>query len=322
MQAIRVHQCGGPEAMVLETLPTPEPGPGQALIRVSAAGINFIEVYQRQGHYPLPLPTAMGGEGAGVVERLGPGDSPVAVGDRVAWVSGLGSYATEVIVPTDRLVPLPTRIDERLAAAVMLQGLTAHYLSRSSYPLKPGDTCLVHAAAGGVGQLLCQMAKLAGARVIGTVSTKEKAAIARAAGADETINYEEEDFVERTKAFTGGAGVQVVYDGVGKNTFGRGLDCLALRGYMVLFGGSSGPVEPMDPLVLSHKGSLYVHRPKLWDFIVTRDDLLLRATEMFGWIESGKLKVRIAATFPLAGACDAHRLLVSREAAGKILLIP
>lgn len=322
MQAIRVHQCGGPEALVLETLPTPEPGPGEALVSVSAVGINFIEVYQRSGHYPLPLPLAMGVEGAGVVKRLGPGDSPVAEGDRVTWVGGQGSYATEAIVPADRLVPLPAGVDEDLAAAVMLQGLTAHYLSRSSYQLKRGDTCLVHAAAGGVGQLLCQMAKLAGAKVIGTVSTEAKASIARAAGADEAINYEEDDFVERVKTLTRGAGVQVVYDGVGQNTFSPGLDCLAPRGYMVLFGGSSGPVAPFDPLTLSHKGSLYLHRPTLWDFISSRDELMARTTEMFGWVQSGKLKVTVAATFPLPEASEAHRLLVSREAAGKILLIP
>ncbi len=322
MQAIIVRECGGPEVLVLETLPTPEPGPGEALVRVSAVGINFLEVYQRAGHYPLPLPIAMGNEGAGVVERLGPGESPVAVGDRVAWVGGRGSYATEAVVPTERLVHVPAGVDEQLAAAVMLQGLTAHYLSRSSYPLKPGDTCLVHAAAGGVGQLLCQMAKLAGARVIGTVSTKEKAAIARAAGADETINYEEEDFVERVRELTGGAGAQVVYDGVGKSTFVRGLDCLARRGCTVLFGGSSGPVDPFDPLILMQKGSLYLHRPTLWDFVATRHELEERTTEIFGWMASGQLKVTVAATFPLADACDAHRLLVSREAAGKILLIP
>jgi len=322
MRAIRVHECGGPEALVLETLPTPEPGPGEALVSVSAVGINFIDVYQRSGHYPLPLPLPMGLEGAGVVERLGPGDAPVAEGDRVAWVGGQGSYASELIVPADQLVPLPAGVELRPAAAVMLQGLTAHYLSRSSYRLEPGDTCLVHAAAGGVGQLLCQMAKIAGARVIGTVSTDAKATIAKSAGADEVINYEEEDFVERALTFTGGTGVQVIYDGVGQSTFSRGLDCLAPRGYMVLFGGSSGPVEPIDPLVLSNKGSLYLHRPRLWEFISSRDELLARTTEMFSWMESGRLKVTIAATFPLAEACEAHRLLVSREAAGKILLIP
>jgi len=322
MQVIRVHRCGGPEVLVLDTLPTPEPGLGEALVRVSAVGVNFIEIYHRTGHYALPLPIAMGGEGAGVVERLGPGDSPVAVGDRVAWVGGQGAYATEAIVPADRLVPLPPGVDERLAAAVILQGLTAHYLTRSSYELKPGDTCLVHAAAGGVGQLLCRMAKLAGARVIGTVSTEEKASIAKAAGADETINYEEEDFGERVKTLTGGVGVQVVYDGVGRKTFSRGLDCLVPRGYMILFGGASGPVAPFDPLILFHKGSLYLQRPTLWDFIRTRDELMARATEMFGWVESGKLKVTVAATFPLSEAPEAHRLLASRKAAGKILLIP
>ncbi len=322
MQAIRVHECGGPEALVLDTLPTPEPGPGEALVRVSAVGVNFIEIYHRTGHYPLPLPIALGGEGAGVVEKLGPGDSPVAVGDRVAWAGGQGAYATEALVAVDRLVPLPASIEERVAAALMIQGLTAHYLTGSSYPLKPGDTCLVHAAAGGVGQLLCQMAKLAGARVIGTVSTAAKAPIARAAGADETINYEEEDFVERVKVFTGGMGVQVVYDGVGRATFSQGLECLVPRGYMILFGGSSGPVAPFDPLILFQKGSLYLQRPTLWDFIRTRDELMERATEMFGWIESGRLKVTIAATFPLREACEAHRLLASRKATGKILLIP
>jgi NADPH:quinone reductase len=322
MQAIRVHQCGGPEALVLDTLPTPAPGPGQALVRVLAAGVNFIDVYHRSGAYPLPIPIAVGQEGAGIVQRLGPGDSPVAEGDRVAWAGAEGSYATEAIIPTDKLVVLPAGLDESLAAAVMLQGLTAHYLTRSSYPLKPGDICLIHAAAGGVGQLLCQMAKSAGARVIGTVSTAEKASIARKAGADETINYTERDFVEEVKRLTGDAGVQVVYDGVGKDTFSGGLDCLAPRGCMVLFGGSSGPVAPLDPTVLSHKGSLYLHRPKLWDFVATRDELVTRTTELFGWVESGKLQVNVAATFPLCEAPAAHRLLVSREAAGKILLIP
>jgi NADPH2:quinone reductase len=322
MQAIRVHQCGGPEALVLDTLPTPAPGPGQALVRVLAAGVNFIDVYHRSGAYPLPIPIGVGQEGAGIVQRLGPGASPVAEGDRVAWAGAQGSYATEAIIPTDKLVVLPPGLDESLAAAVMLQGLTAHYLTRSSYPLKPGDICLIHAAAGGVGQLLCQMAKLADARVIGTVSTTEKASIARKAGADETINYTERDFVDEVKRLTAGAGVQVVYDGVGKDTFSRGLDCLAPRGCMVLFGGSSGPVAPLDPTVLSHKGSLYLHRPKLGDFVATRDDLVMRTTELFGWVESGKLQVNVAATFPLCEAPAAHRLLVSREAAGKILLIP
>jgi NADPH2:quinone reductase len=322
MQAIRVHECGGPEALVLDTLPSPVPGPGHALVRVLAAGVNFIDVYHRSGAYPLPLPIGVGQEGAGIVQQLGPGDSPVGEGDRVAWSGAEGSYATEAVIPTDKLVPLPAGLDEGLAAALMLQGLTAHYLTRSSYPLKPGDTCLIHAAAGGVGQLLCQMAKSAGARVIGTVSTVDKASIARGAGADETINYVEHDFVKEVKRLTVDAGVQVVYDGVGRDTFRGGLDCLAPRGYMVLFGGSSGPVEPLDPSVLMHKGSLYLHRPKLGDFIRTRDELLARTTELFEWVESGRLKVNIAATFPLCEAPDAHRLLVSRKAAGKILLLP
>ena len=322
MQIIRVHRCGGPDELVLDTLPTPIPGPGQALVRVLAAGVNFIDVYHRSGTYPLPLPVAMGREGAGIVERLGPGDSSVAEGDRVAWSTVGGSYATEAILPTDQLVSLPAGVDERVAAAAMLQGLTAHYLSRSSYPLKPGDTCLIHAAAGGVGQLLCQMAKLAGARVIATVSTSEKASIACEAGADETINYVEQDFAEEVKRLTRGAGVQVVYDGVGKDTFSKGLDCLAPRGYMILFGGSSGPVAPFDPVVLMHKGSLYLQRPTLGNFVATRDELLARSTDLFGWIQSGRLRVNIAATFPLSEAAAAHRLLVSRQAAGKILLIP
>lgn len=322
MDAIRVHECGGPEALVLETLPTPVPGPGQALVRVLAAGVNFIDVYHRAGVYPLTLPTGIGQEGAGIVLRLGTGDAPVAEGDRVAWVGAAASYATEVVVPSERLVRLPDGLDERVAAALMLQGLTAHYLTRSSYPLTPGDVCLVHAAAGGVGQLLCQMAKSAGARVIATVSSAEKAAIAREVGADETINYAEIDFVPEVKRLTADAGVQVVYDGVGKDTFSRGLDCLAPRGYMVLFGGSSGPVAPLDPLVLSHKGSLYVHRPRLWDFVRTRDELVARTTELFDWVRSGELKVTVAAEFPLCEAPAAHALLVSREAAGKILLIP
>ena len=322
MQAIRVHQCGGPEALVLDTLPTPVPGPGEALVRVLAAGVNFIDTYHRSGAYPLPLPIGIGREGAGIVEGLGPGDSPVAEGDRVAWAGAGGSCATEAIIPADELVSLPAGLDEDVAAAVMLQGLTAHYLTRSSYPLRPGDTCLIHAAAGGVGQLLCQMAKSAGARVIGTVSTAEKASIAREAGADETIDYTKQDFVEEVRRLTGDAGVQVVYDGVGKDTFSKGLDCLAPRGYMVLFGGASGPVAPLDPPVLMHKGSLYLHRPKLGDFVATRDELVTRAAELFGWVQSGKLRVNIAATFPLSEAPAAHELLVSRKAAGKILLIP
>jgi NADPH2:quinone reductase len=322
MRAIRVHEFGGPEAMKLEELPTPKPGEGQALVRIEATGVNFIDVYQRKGAYPNPLPYSMGLEGAGVVEAVGAGVTTVRVGDRVAWTGVPGSYATHNVVPADRLVALPTGVDSRAGAAAMLQGMTAHYLAHSTYPLKPGDACLVHAAAGGVGLLLCQMAKRAGARVIGTVSTEDKAKLAREAGAHDVILYSRQDFEAEVKRLTGGKGLQVVYDAVGRDTFDKSLGCLAPRGYMVLYGAASGPVAPLDPQVLNTKGSLFLTRPTLVHYIATRDDLLRRAGDVLGWIQKGELKLRIGTTFPLGEAAQAHRDLEGRRTTGKVLLIP
>jgi NADPH2:quinone reductase len=322
MRAIRVHEFGGPEAMKLEELPTPKPGEGQALVRIEAAGLNYIDVYQRGGAYKNPLPYSLGLEGAGVAEAVGAGVTTVRVGDRVAWTGVPGSYATHNVVPADRLVALPAGVDSRAGAAAMLQGMTAHYLAHSTYPLKPGDACLVHAAAGGVGLLLCQMAKRAGARVIGTVSTEDKAKLAREAGAHDVILYSRQDFEAEVKRLTGGKGLQVVYDAVGRDTFEKSLNCLAPRGYMVLYGAASGPVAPLDPQVLNNKGSLYLTRPSLFHYIATRDDLMRRAGEVLGWIQKGELKLRIGATFPLAEAAQAHRDLEGRRTTGKVLLIP
>ncbi len=322
MRAIRVPQYGSPEVMKLEELPTPEPGPGQALVRIEAAGLNFIDVYQRSGLYKGALPVPMGLEGAGTVEDTGAGVTTVRPGERVAWTGVSGSYATHNLVPADRLVTLPVGIDARAGAAAMLQGMTAHYLAHSSYPLKPGDACLVHAAAGGVGLLLCQLAKRAGARVIGTVSTEEKARLAREAGADEVILYTRQDFEAEVKSLTGGKGLQVVYDSVAKDTFEKGLNCLAPRGFMILYGQSSGPIGPLDPQILNAKGSLFLQRPSLNHHIITREELLERAGEVLGWIQKGELKLRIGATFPLAEAAEAHRQLEGRKTTGKVLLIP
>jgi NADPH2:quinone reductase len=322
MHAIRIHQFGGPEAMGLEELPTPKPGDGQALVRIEAAGVNFIDVYQRTGLYKNPLPYAPGLEGAGVVEAVGGGVTTVRVGDRVAWTGIPGSYATHNVVPADKLVTLPAGVDARAGASAMLQGMTAHYLAHSTYPLKRGDACLVHAAAGGVGLLLCQMAKRAGARVIGTVSTEEKAKLAREAGADEIIFYTRQDLVEEVKRLTGGKKLQVIYDSVGKDTFEKGFDCLAQRGYMVLYGASSGPVAPLDPQMLNAKGSLFLTRPSLFHYTASREELVKRAGDVLGWIQKGELKLRIGATFPLAEAAQAHRDLEGRKTTGKVLLIP
>jgi NADPH2:quinone reductase len=322
MRAIRVHEFGGPEAMKLEELPPPKPGEGQALVRIEAAGLNFIDVYQRTGLYKNPLPYGLGLEGAGVVEAVGSGVATVRAGDRVAWTGVPGSYATHNVVPADRLVTLPSGVDARAGAAAMLQGMTAHYLAHSTYPLKSGDTCLVHAAAGGVGLLLCQMAKRAGARVIGTVSTEDKAKLAREAGAHDVIVYTRQDFEAEVLRLTGGKKLQVVYDAVGRDTFEKGLNCLAMRGYMVLYGAASGPVAPFDPQVLNAKGSLFLTRPSLFHYIATRDDLVRRAGEVLGWIQKGELKIRIGATFPLGEAAQAHRDLEGRRTTGKVLLLP
>ena len=321
MKAIRVHRWGGPEVLQLEEVPAPMPGPGQVVVRVEAAGINFIDVYQRTGHYKTPLPFTPGQEAAGTVTAVGAGVTAPRVGDRVAYTGVLGAYAEYAVVPADRVVALPDAVSAEQGAAAMLQGMTAHYLATSTYPLKPGDACLVHAAAGGVGLLLCQIAKARGARVIGTVSTREKAALARDAGADDVILYTEQDFEVEVKRLAG-AGLQVVYDSVGKTTFEKGLNCLQPRGMMVLFGQSSGPVGPFDPQVLNQKGSLYLTRPTVANYIATRAELLARAADVLAWVHHGKLKLRIAHTFPLAEAAEAHRQLEGRKTTGKVLLIP
>ena len=322
VQAIRVHKTGGPEVLCYERVERPSPGPGQALVQMEAAGLNFIEVYQRTGQYKAALPFTPGSEGSGRVVEVGDGVSGVKVGDRVASQSFAGSYADYALAPAERLVPLPAGVTTRIGAAVMLQGMAAHYLACSTFPLAPGHTCLVHAAAGGVGLLLCQIAHRRGARVIGTVSTEEKAALAREAGADEVILYTQQDFAAETQRLTGGAGVQVVYDSVGRTTFAKGLDCLAPRGMMVLFGQSSGPVEPVDPQVLSQKGSLFLTRPTLVHYVATKVELLERASAVLGWVADGTLKVRIGREFPLAAAADAHTELEARRTTGKVLLIP
>ena len=303
-------------------MPKPSPGAGQALVRVNAVGVNFVEVYQRSGLYPLTTPLIPGSEAAGIVEQVAGDVTTVKVGQRVASVNFLGAYAEYALAPADRLVVLPDRVTDRIGAAAMLQGMTAHYLAHSTYALSSGDTCLVHAAAGGVGLLLCQMARRRGGRVIGTVSTDQKAALARAAGADEIILYTSQDFVAETKRLTGGEGVQVIYDSVGKTTFLKGFDCLARRGMMVLYGQSSGAVDLLDPQVLSQKGSLFLTRPTLAHYVATRAELEMRAGEVLGWIREGLIKVRIGKEFSLADAAEAHRQLEGRHTMGKVLLIP
>src|SRR2546422_10913839 len=322
MKAIRVHAPGGPEALRYEDVERPVPGPGYVLVKIEAAGVNFIDVYQRTGHYKVPVPFTLGQEAAGTVVAVGPGVAEPRVGDRVAYTSILGAYAEYAVVPADRLVALPDGVSAKQGAAAMLQGLTAHYLATTTYPLKPGDTCLVHAAAGGVGLLLVQIAKRRGALVFGTVSTRDKAALARDAGADEVILYTEQDFEAEVRRLTGGAGVQVVYDSVGKTTFAKGLSVLARRGMMVLFGQSSGPVGSFDPQLLNQKGSLFLTRPTIAHYIATRSELVARAGEVLGWIRAGALKLRIGLELPLAQAAEAHRQLEGRATTGKILLIP
>ena len=317
---MRIHATGGAEALRAEQLPVPEPQAGEALVRVEYAGVNFIDVYKRTGLYKVPLPATLGEEGAGVVERVGSGVTAARVGDRVAWASVIGAYADFAIVKAERLVPVPPDVETRIAAAVMLQGMTAHYLACSTYPLREGDRCIVHAAAGGVGLLLVQIAKRRGAFVIGTAGSDEKAQLARAAGADEVIVYTRQDFPTEVRRITGERGVQVIYDSVGQTTFLPGLDLLAPRGMMVAFGQSSGAVAPIDPLLLSQKGSLFLTRPTLAHYVSTRDELLGRARELFEWIASGALDVRIGAEFPLERVADAHRALEGRTTTGKVLL--
>lgn len=306
----------------IEELPDPTAGPGELVVNIEAIGVNFIEIYQREGLYPLTRPFTPGSEAAGTVRALGSGVTDFRVGDRVVSQSMRGAYASRAVVAADRAVKIPEGVTTKVAAASFLQGLTAHYLATSTFPLKQGDSCLVHAAAGGVGLLLCQIAKKRGAFVIGTASTQEKLDLAREAGADETVNYTTRDFVTEVKRITGDAGVAVVYDSVGRATFEGSLNSLRRRGLLALFGQSSGPVPPLDPQILNRKGSLFLTRPTLNDYVATRDELTQRSNEMFGWIREGWLKVRIGAEFPLVRAADAHRALASRKTTGKVVLVP
>jgi NADPH:quinone reductase len=321
MKAIQVKQTGGPEVMELVDLPVPQPKPNEAIVKIQASGVNFIDVYNREGRYKAPLPFVLGQEAAGVVSAVGAEAKGIAEGDRVAYTNVLGSYAEYAAVPADRLVKIPAGVGEREAAAAMLQGMTAHYLSHDTYPLKKGQTALIHAAAGGVGLLLVQMARNIGARIIATVSTEEKAKLARAAGADEIILYTQSDFEAETKRLTSGKGVDVVYDSVGKTTFEKGLNLLRPRGMMVLYGGSSGAVAPIDPLVLTQKGSIFLTRPSLGHYTITPQELQQRAGAVFGMIGEGQLKLRIEHVYPLAEAQQAHRDLEGRKTTGKLLLL-
>ncbi len=322
MKAVRVHETGGPEALRYEDVPLPEPGAGEARVKIEAVGLNFVDVYQRKGLYKNPLPLIPGNEAAGVVDAVGPDVTEVQVGQRVAYAMRIGAYADYAVVPAWTLVPVPDSISTQEAAAVLLQGLTAHYLCFSTFPLKDGDTALVHAAAGGVGLLLVQIAKRTGARVIGTVSTEEKARLAREAGADEIIFYTQSDFETETKRLTDQRGVDVVYDSVGRDTFDKSLNCLRPRGLLALYGQSSGPVAPVDPQILNAKGSLFLTRPSLGRHIADRAELLQRSGDLFRWMQAGELKVRIDTTFSLADAADAHRYIEGRQTKGKVLLIP
>ncbi len=322
MKAIRVHEFGGPEVLKYEDLPVPEPSAGEARVKIEAIGLNYIDIYQRTGIYPMELPFTLGREAAGVVDAVGADVTEVKKGDRVAYAMVPGSYSEYAVLPAKRLVPLPKGLDTRTAAAAMLQGMTVHYLTHTTYALKKGERALIHAAAGGVGLLLIQVAKRLGATVYGTVSTEEKAHLAKEAGADEVILYNQTDFAAEVKKLTKDLGVHVVYDSVGKDTFENSLDCLRPRGYMVLFGASSGAVPPFNLAILAGKGSLFVTRPSLAHYTIDRKELLQRANDLFNWITSGELKLRISQTFPLAEAAEAHRQLESRKTTGKVLLIP
>ena len=322
MKAMRFHQHGGPEVLVYEDVAAPEPGPGEAVVQIEASGLNYIDTYHRDGLYPVELPCTPGMEAAGIVARVGAGVSDIKEGDRVAYAGSMGAYAEQATVPAASLVPLPDGVSSEVGAAAMLQGITAHYLVHGSYALGNGDTALIHAGAGGVGLLLIQMAKRLGARVLTTVSTAEKAELARGAGADEVILYTERDFVEETMALTDGRGVDVVYDSVGKTTFDKSLDVLRPLGYLVLFGQSSGPVDPIDPGILNVKGSLFLTRPTMAHYIQTREALLQRAGDVLNWLGSGELDLRIGARFALSEAADAHRALQGRKTTGKVVLLP
>jgi len=322
MRAIQVNSYGGPEALQLVDVDASQPGPGQVLVDVAACGVNYIDTYQRSGIYQVPLPLVLGLEGAGTITAAGAGVTDLAVGDRVAWAAAQGSYAEHVHVDAARAIPVPAGVSDEVAAAVPLQGMTAHYLASSTYPVQVGDTVIVHAAAGGVGLLLTQIVKMRGGRVIATVSTEEKAALARRAGADEVVRYDQVDFAAEARRLTGGAGVAAVYDGVGLTTFDASLSTLRPRGMMVLYGASSGPVPPVDPQRLNSGGSLFLTRPSLGHYTATREELLERADELFGWIAAGKLDVRIGGRYSLADAGRAHEDLQGRRTTGKLLLVP
>lgn len=322
MKAIRIHETGGREVLHLEEIAIPEPGPGEVRVKVEYAGLNFIDIYQRTGQYKLPLPFTPGLEAGGVVDAVGEGVNEVKVGERVAYCMVNGAYAEYAVVPAVKLVPAPASLGLDVVTALMVQGLTAHYLAISTFPLTKGHTALIHAAAGGAGRLLVQVAKRAGARVIATVGTEEKAALARSAGADDVILYTQTDFVSETRRLTGGAGVDVVYDSVGQSTFYGGLDCLRPRGMMVLWGQASGPVGPFDPQILNQKGSLYLTRPSLGAYVATREELLWRANDLFSWVQAGELNVRIDCIFPLTEAAEAHAYIENRRTKGKVLLKP
>lgn len=322
MQAIQILTTGSPDVLTLRDLPTPTLSPGEALIRIEASGVNFIDTYFREGRYPAHLPYTLGQEAAGKVTAIAPGVTTVKVGDRVAWCGVPGTYAQFAVAPAARLVPIPDAVTGAQAAAAMLQGMTAHYLSHSAYPIQNGDQVLIHAGAGGTGLLLIQMAKARGARVFTTVSTEDKAALVRDAGADEVILYTQEDFAAKIKQLAQGPGLHVVYDSVGKTTFDKSLEVLRPRGTMVLFGGSSGSVPPFDLIRLSLLGSLYITRPTLKDYIATRADLESRANDVFSGVAAGTLKLRIEHTYPLADAAQAHRDLEARKTTGKLILIP
>jgi NADPH2:quinone reductase len=322
MKAVRVHETGGPEKLIYEDVPKPSPGPNQALVRIHAVGLNFIDIYYRTGLYKAPPPLIPGSEAAGVVEIVSDDLGMVKPGDRVAYAGPLGAYAEYAVVNAWQLVKLPDSVDYRSAAAMMLQGMTAHYLTHSTFPLRSGETALLHAAAGGVGLLMIQLAKKIGAKVIGTVSTEEKARLARAAGLDHVILYQQTDFEEEVKKITGGAGVDVVYDSVGRSTFNKSLNCLKRRGMMVLFGQSSGPVPPFELSLLNAKGSLYITRPGLPHYTATREELQWRAGDVLKWVSEGSLKLHVDREYPLREAAKAQTALETRQTAGKVLLIP